>query len=58
MVKTMDTRSQRAFAFWLSPKEKIVSFHPVRGYKRIEFSTKEHFLGEILSMSYAGYRFQ
>lgn len=58
MVSVMNPSARRTFAFWLSPKEKIVSFHPIERYQRIEFPTRERFLDEILSLSYAGYRFQ
>lgn len=58
MVNPMNACVPRTFSFWMSSADKIVSFHPMEGYQRMEFSTKDRFLGEILAMSYDGYRFQ
>lgn len=54
----MKTCAQRIFAVWVSLKDRIVSFHPVEGYERIKFFSRERFLREILVMSSTGYRFQ
>lgn len=54
----MKTCAQRVFAVWVSLEDRIVSFHMVEGYERMEFPSRDRFLREILVMSSTGYRFQ
>lgn len=57
-MRTIKTCAQRVFAVWVSLEDRIVSFHMVEGYERMEFPSRDRFLREILVMSSTGYRFQ
>lgn len=58
MNREAGTGTRRAFSAWVNREDKLVSFHPAEGCRLIDFSSREAFLGEILSMAQAGYRFQ
>lgn len=43
---------------WLNERERIVSFHAVKGYARRDFAAYEPFLSFLQSLLEQGYRFQ
>lgn len=42
---------------WMDNQGKVVSFHPMEGYERIELSHQEFFSYCLLSLTELGYRF-
>ena len=42
---------------WMDNQGKVVSFHPMEGYERIELSHQKFFSYCLLSLTELGYRF-
>lgn len=42
---------------WMDNQAKVVSFHPMEGYERIELAHQEFFSHCLLTLTELGYRF-
>ncbi|WP_162611076.1 hypothetical protein [Flavonifractor sp. An91] len=43
---------------WLEDEARIVSFHPMEGWRLLNFWDHGHFMGFLQSLQQKGYRFQ
>lgn len=42
---------------WVNCEQKIVSFHQLAGYEKLEFTQKEHFLSYVTGLAGRGFLF-
>ena len=54
----MNSQVLPTWALWLDPKERVVSFHPVRDFREQRFRDHDHFLAYVQDLQHQGYRFQ
>ena len=53
-----DTGAGAPQAIWINWAERILSFHRVDGYERLEFSTSQEKLDYVFQMASGGFRIQ
>lgn len=54
----MECSGTRTWQVWISEAEKIISFHPVKGYCRMWGSKQEPFFKRLMDLASQGYRIQ
>lgn len=50
--------TQNIHQLWLEDEARIVSFHPMEGWRLLAFQDHGHFIGFLQSLQQKGYRFQ
>lgn len=52
------TGTETIHQLWLDDEGRIVSFHPMEGWRLLAFQDHGHFIGFLQSLQQKGYRFQ
>lgn len=50
--------TQTIHQLWLEDEARIVSFHPMEGWRLLDFLDQGHFMGFLQDLQQRGYRFQ